>query len=178
MTTRASDRGFAVIELILIAGIIPLFLFAFAGVFASSGALADDARLRLRAQEDLRRNLESITNVLRECDSATLDNFVNDKTENPYFQRVTGADAWGRVHAGEEEIRWIPYTTGPEGVASPGYLAHVQAGVPVILADRVPGGSFTVVREGLALRVTLETWYSVENTLVVAQGSTEVTLRN
>ena len=55
---------------------------------------------------------------------------------------------------------------------------HVRGGTERLVADRVPGGSFTVFWDEGTLVVELSTYYVVDNHLELVQGRTGVAVRN
>jgi len=176
---RTARSGFTLLEVVLAATLMAAFLLGFGRVFASSEDLAKDSRLCLRAQEDLRRNLEAVANVLRDVEFETLDGFdLAGVATAPSFARVTGADAFGRTYDSREAIAWRPVPGPVPGVAQPGRLVHVRGGRETLLANRVPAQGFRVeMREG-TLVIRISTYYAADNASTVVHGATGVAVRN
>jgi hypothetical protein len=177
--TANARAGFSLVELLLGSTLMIMFLLAFGRVFASSESLAQDSRMTLRANEDLRRNLEAVANVLRDADFDTLEGFdLSGEATTPSFARVTGADAYGKTYGSVESIAWRPAAAPVRGVARPGYLVHVVDGEETVIADRVPAYGFKLVMEDGTLVIRISTYYAVDGAHTQVHGATGVALRN
>ena len=178
-TTRHAHAGWTLWETMVGTSILALATLAFTNVFISTEDLVRDGRTKHRAEENLRRNLEAIANVLRDIEADSIDGFDEaGRSTNPSFARVTGADRLGRTYGPAEELRWSPSTGHVPGVESPGRIVHVQDGLERLIADRVPEGSFSVFWDSGALVVEIATYYVVDNHLELVQGRTGVAVRN
>ena len=140
----------------------------------------DDSRVRHRAEERLRRNVEAVANVLRGADIDTVSGFdaTGRAIDTVYFARLHTVDRDGPIYVGAESIEWRADATPVDGVANPGRLVHVLDGVESVLATRVPEGGFETRFDDGALVIRLQTYYSSEGRAEVAQGETAVSLRN
>jgi Tfp pilus assembly protein PilX len=179
-TTRPHpQRGWTLWETLIGISIIALLALTFSRVFNSSERLATETRTRHRAEESLRRNLEALANVLRDADVGTLDGFDSDgESTNPSFARITNVDATGPVYSPVEELRWTSSSASVPGVVAPGRVVHVRNGTERLVANNVPSGGFSVVRQAGALVLRVQTYYAVNGHLEWAQGTTAVALRN
>ena len=178
-TRRARQSGFTMIEVAIASVFVALTFAVFGEVFSSTSGLSRESRGNLRAQEELRRNLEAVANVLRGVDIDTLDGFDADgRATQPEFQRVTGADAYGRTYDGAEQLYWQS-APSVDGISNPGRVVHAKGAVVTMIADRVPQGGFVVVLDGTRLVVQLSTYYvTSERATVTVSGETAVSLRN
>lgn len=178
-TRTRHQGGWTLWETVVAINLVAIALTVFGGIFASSDSLVRETRARHRAEENLRRNLESLANVLRAADKTTLDGFdAQGMSTNLFFARVTGVDEIGPTYGPGEELRWVASMSPVPGVPSPGRVVHVSDGVERIVADRVPQGSFSAWLEGGALVVQVRTYYAVDNQIAEVKGSTAVALRN
>ena len=118
--------------------------------------------------------------MLRGADLSTLSGLDSDwSSDNPSFARVIGADMSNRLYGPTEELRWIASTREADGVEHPGAVWLVSATGQRLMADRVPQGGFEVRLDGSTLVVTLTTYYTTrDQTTVLAEGNTAITLRN
>ena len=179
MKTRRTEAGWTLWETIVGMSLLALAILAFTNVFGSTEDLVRDGRAKHRAEENLRRNLEAIANVLRDIEAESIDGFDEEgRSTNPSFARVTGADRLGRIYGPSEELRWSASTGSVPGVDAPGRIVHVRGGAERLLADRVPEGSFSVFWDKGALVVELATYYVVDNHLELVRGRTGVAVRN
>lgn len=179
MSQPHGQAGWTLWETIVGASLLALAMVAFGSVFSSTEDLVRDGRAKHRAEENLRRNLEAIANVLRDVDADSIDGFdEGGRSTNPSFARITGADRLGRIYGPLEELRWSAAGTAVPGVESPGRIVHVRDGNARLLADRVPEGSFSVFWERGTLVVEVSTYYVVDNHLELVQGRTGVAVRN
>jgi hypothetical protein len=177
---RRNQAGFTVVEVAVASIFVALTFAVFGEVFSSTSGLSRESRATLRAQEELRRNLEAVANVLRGVDIDTLEGFDGDGVATtPEFQRVTGADAFGRTYAGGEQLLWQSAPGTADGIQNPGRVVHSKAGETTLIADRVPQGGFRVVLDGTRLVIQLSTYYTTsERSTVTVSGETAVSLRN
>lgn len=182
MTGRSSrnTRGYTIVELLLVVGVIPILLAAVGNVFVSSEGLVQKSRANLRAHEELRRNLEAIANVVRDADIDTVGGFDDTGWAcQPTFAKVVGADLTDRIYEGPQQLRWVPTAQDVDDVASPGAVVHVNDGTTRIVATRVPEGGFKVRLEGGRLKIRMSTYYATSaRQLAQVTGETSVALRN
>jgi hypothetical protein len=179
--SRAANRqgGWTLWETIVGMSLIAMALLAFGNVFSSTETLVRDGRAQHRADESLRRNLEAIANVLRDVEKETLAGFdAYGRSSNPSFARVVGADRVGLLYGPSEELRWTASTGSVPGVETPGRVVHVVDGVERLVADRVPGGTFSVFWEEDTLVVEVTTYYVVDNHVEFVRGRTGLAIRN
>jgi len=179
MGLHRTQAGFGALEFAIVVGITALFLATFSDVFSTSDELAHLSRVNHRAQEELRRNLEAVANVLRGAELDSIEGFDEDGTAtNPTFGRVVGVDAVGRIYDGAEELRWVATSEKVNGVTSPGEILHIRDGVKTVVARKVPKDGFRLSVEAGTLAVWLQTYYTAEHETQVVAGETAVSLRN
>lgn len=172
--------GHTLLELLIVVSIFALFGAVFTDGFASSSALVDDSRVRHRADERLRRNMEAVANLLRGADIDTVTGFASNgiAVDQLHFARVDTVDRDGPIYVGTESIEWRAEGGSVDGVANPGRLVWVLDGVETIIATRVPRYSFEAEFGAGALMIRMSTYYSREGRVSVARGETAVALRN
>ena len=176
---HSQQGGWTLLETLVSAVILSIALLTFLDVFSSSTRLTRDTRAKHRAEETLRRNLESVANLVREADAGTVDGFdAAGVSTNPTFARVEGADENGRIYSATEQLKWKASSSEVPGVSAPGRVVHVRDGSETLIADRVPSGGFSVWFDGDALVVKVRTYYAVDGHLEMATGTTSVALRN
>ena len=142
---RERDAGFTFIEIAISLSILLSFLAVMSGLLTSTDELSKTSHIRTRAVAEHRRNLESLSSVLRTADIRTLKGFdTNGVASNPMFNRVTGVDIADLALAEEEEIVWRRSAQRVNGVVDAGALWLVSKADERILADRVPQGGFQV----------------------------------
>lgn len=177
--TARTQAGWTLWETMVAVSLLALVLLVFTELFVTSESLVRDTRAKHRAEETLRRNLEALSNVVRDVALSSVDGFDDDGVAtNPTFSRVTGADTTGQIYSALEELQWRPSGVPVRGVTSPGQVLHVRGGVAVLVADRVPDGGFSVWVDGKTLVLEVRTYYVVRDHLEVVAGSTAVALRN
>lgn len=174
------SRGFTFLELMICVSITVLVLFILLAFIDSSNEVVSENRVRIRATAQLRRNLVAVTNVLRGIDVYTLHGFDEDSSsENPRFQRVTGAELDQRSYGPVEELRWIASSQAVDGVAQPGGIYLVTPTDSALLADRVPQGGFHLRQDGNTIAVTLTTYYTIgPHRSKSVTGRTAIQMRN
>ncbi len=179
MQARERQAGWTLWETIVGVNIVAMALVVFGGVFSSTETLVRDGRAKHRAEEELRRNLEALANVLRGADVETLDGFdATGRSANPTFAKVTGADEIGRTYGPSEELRWSASAGAIPGVNAPGKVVLVRNGVEQVIADRVPGGAFSVRWEEGTLIVEVSTYHVINNHTELVRGRTAIAVRN
>lgn len=173
-------RGYTLIEVALAAAFIPLLVGAVAKVVSSSSGLAEESRAELRAHEELRKNLESVANVLRTADIRTFDGFdANGNASAPIFACVVGATAEGRTYGGTEQLVWRAVGAEVHGVERPGVIIHTKNGKERVVARNVPLGGFRVRFEGGTLVIRMSAYYLTSSRkLAQVWAETAVALRN
>ena len=179
-TPRSRVRGYTLIEVLLAAAFIPFLVTAVAKVVSSSGGLAEESRAELHAHEELRKNLESVANVVRTVDIDTLDGFDdNGIASAPSFSRVVGADVEGRVYAGSEQLLWLSIPDDVDGVQHPGVVVHRKGGTDRVIARHVPLGGFRCELEAGTLVIRMSSYYLTSSKkLAQVSAETSVALRN
>lgn len=173
-------RGYTLIEVALAAAFIPLLVGAAAKVVSSSGGLAEESRAALHAHEELRKNLESVANVVRTADIDTFDGFdTNGMATAPTFACVCGATEMGRVYGGAEQLEWRAVGDVVHGVERPGAIVHTKDGKERVVARNVPLGGFNVRFEGGTLVIRMSAYYlTTSRKLAQVWAETAVALRN
>lgn len=176
----AQQSGFTLIELAIASLVISLILGAMSTLLASTTELSKTGHINTRAVAEHRRNLESLSSVLRTVDIRSLGGFDGEgRARTPTFSRVTGVDMVDVTVADPEHIVWRSKPTPVEGVWNAGALWLVSDSEERIVADRVPAGQFEVRQEGAVLAIRLTTYYAVDNRHVTSITSeTAVKLRN
>jgi len=177
---RRRHGGYTLIEIALAAAFIPLLVGAVAKIVSSSSGLAEESRAALRAHDELRKNLESVANVLRTADIDTFDGFdANGNASAPTFACVVGANETSRVYGGSEQLVWRAVGTEVDGVERPGVIVHVKNGKERVVARNVPLGGFRVRFEGGTLVIRMSAYYLTSSSkLAQVQAETAVALRN
>ena len=180
MGARTSTRGFTFIELVVVIFLMSAIWLAALTVFESSDSMVQDARVRLRAEAQHRRDLQALTNYLREADISTLAGFDLDGIAvEPSIARVTGADLWDRTYGPTETLRWVAYEQAVDGLGNGGEIQAVTAGGSEVLCDRVLQNGFNIEQQGRNLVLNLTTYYRTDRGRVTTvTGSTVVALRN
>ena len=173
-------RGYTLIEVLLAAAFIPILVGTVAKVVSSSGGLAEESRAELHAHEELRKNLESVANVVRTVDIETLDGFdANGIATEPSFARVVGADEDGRIYDGSEQLLWISVPDDVDGVQHPGVVVHRKDGEDQVVARHVPLGGFRMELEAGTLVIRMSSYYLTSSSkLVQVSAETSVAMRN
>jgi type II secretory pathway pseudopilin PulG len=180
MMRRRRQRGFTFVETTIVSAIVVALITSFGRAFATSDGVMRESRVALRANEELRRNLDSIANCLRGASAASLGNFgVGSTSTAPSFQCVTGVNASGAyVLDTPQTMQWRAPQTG-SGVDSAGQVVIVRGGVTKPIASHVPSGGFQAILEGSSLRVHLTTTYKTSQGKTATQsGDVSVFLRN
>lgn len=177
---RSRSRGYTLIEVVLAAAFVPILITAVAKIVSSSGGLAEESRAELHAHEELRKNLESIANVVRTVDIETLDGFDgNGIATEPTFARVVGADQEGRLYDGTEQLLWISIPDEVRGVPRPGVVVHRKAGKDRVVARHVPLGGFQMELEAGTVVIRMASYYLTSSSkLAQVSAETSVALRN
>jgi type II secretory pathway pseudopilin PulG len=173
---RTSQAGFTFIETTLVAVIFVGLVGMFGRAFSTSDGVMRESRAALRANEDLRRNLDSIANSLRGASASSLANFAADSTSTaPSYKCVTGLDSTGACVLGAAQtLQW----QADSGTSKPGRLVLVSGGVSTTIARGVPTGGFKAFLEGNSLRVQLSTRYTTARGNTTITGDVSVSLRN
>lgn len=180
MNPARSRLGYTLIEVLLAAAFIPILVGAVAKVVSSSGGLAEDSRAEMHAHEELRKNLESVANVIRTADIETLGGFDgNGLATEPTFARVIGADVEGRLYAGTEKLLWVSVPDDVDGVAHPGVVVHRKGGSDKVVARHVPLGGFRMELEAGTVVIRMSSYYLTSSKkLAQVTAETSVALRN
>jgi hypothetical protein len=150
---------------------------------STTTSLASESRVQARAHEELRRNLDALSNALRGASYDSLGGFDKDGVATaPVFQRASGYDTTGVTLDSAQTLQWRSTSTreSVEGVSAPGELVLVQDGVTTTLAKSVPAGGFEATLVGNRLKVRLTTYCTGGSTGCTASvsGETTVSLRN
>ena len=179
-SARSLSRGYTLVEVLLAAAFIPILITAVAKVVSSSGGLAEESRAELHAHEELRKNLESVANVIRTVDIETLDGFdSNDIATAPTFARVVGADQDGRLYDGGEQLLWVAVPDEVRGVPRPGVIVHRKGGTDQVVARHVPLGGFQLELEAGTVVIRMSSYYLTSSSkLAQVSAETSVALRN
>jgi prepilin-type N-terminal cleavage/methylation domain-containing protein len=166
--SRASRRlpagaGFTLVELMVVVAIFATTMVLYAEIFSRSTSFEQESRSMLRADEDCRRSLEHIRNILRGAyypDTNALSPAVPsplpagiaaapvgvlEQAWGLRFRRVTGFGVSGPTFGPWERMRWRPLAPATvDGVAEPG---------EVVLETSLTGGDPWVFSELVAPRV-------------------------
>jgi prepilin-type N-terminal cleavage/methylation domain-containing protein len=173
------QRGFTMIEMMIVVSLLGLSLATITGVFKTSSNLASDSRATLRVHEEHRRNLECIATKLRAGKLDTFTNFVGGSSTNPFFECVVGVDQDGLLTAGPEELLWAQAPQPVDNVGIVGTVRHKCATGSTLVADRVPKDGFSVRMDGDNVIVRLTTYYTTsEGKTALLTGETAVFVRN
>lgn len=177
---RSGQSGFTFLEVTLASTIALAALGAVVSLFGSTQNLTQDTRAHVRATSEHRRNLLSLSNLLRNVDIDTLEGFDESGiATEPTFQRVTGADLVDRSYAGVERLVWEPAPGAVWDIDRPGVVSLITPTEKRVVAVNVPAGGFSLRLEGRTLAVRLTTYYSLgdRNTAQVT-SETAVSMRN
>jgi prepilin-type N-terminal cleavage/methylation domain-containing protein len=173
------QRGFTMIEMMIVVSLLGLSMATITGVFRSSSNLAADSRATLRVHEEHRRNLECIATKLRAAKLDSFTNFVAGSSTHPYFECVIGVDQDGLLTAGPEELLWAQAPQPVDNVGIVGTVRHQGATGSTLVADRVPKDGFSVRMDGDNVIVRLTTYYTTsEGKTALLTGETAVFVRN
>ena len=187
MTRRTpSQAGFTFVEMMIGVVVFVIVMWAMTSLLGSTSDLSETSHVHTRAVAEHRRNLESLSSVLRVADIRSLGGFVpEDPTAiprvatQPSFNRVTGVDRFDMTLAPTERILWRPSPQPVNGIANPGALWLIGDGEARVVADRVPQGGFELRQEGAVLAIRLTTYYATDADRTTSITSeTAVTLRN
>jgi prepilin-type N-terminal cleavage/methylation domain-containing protein len=152
-------RGFTLIEVMVATAILGTILLLFTEVFQRSSSLEGDSRAVLHADDDCRRSLEYIRNILRGAYYPDT-NAMTPPVPNPLpagispapvgavehawglvFRRVTGITPAGPAFGPWERMRWRPLAPGTvDGVTEAGEVVRetsVAGGDPWVFAEVV-----------------------------------------
>jgi type II secretory pathway pseudopilin PulG len=178
--TRRRQAGFTLLEAMIAISFVLMMMTGFGHVFARSNGVADQSYSTVRAHEEHDRNLRAVADILRCASWDSVGGFAADGTSTaPWFCRVIGSDAKGRVMDAPETLSWRAVSKTVHGVTNPGELVVTKNGESTVVASRVPQGGFVVRQNGNTLRVTLTTYYSASNRIVTSvSGDVSVSLRN
>ena len=174
--------GFTFFEVVIAGTLLLAAVSVFATVMGSTDRLTRESHVHTRVTTEHRRNLHNIANHLNTAWIESLDGF-DEKGEATLlrFQRAVSQNDDGAVYGPEEAITWAP-VPGIPNVAGrvAGRVVLVRPGQPpVLMADRVPQGTFLIRQEGRNLIVRLGTYYRTTNEqLVQVTSETSVMLRN
>ena len=180
MRGRAQQSGFTLLEAAVGVTITAMLLTTASAVLGTTNALVQGEDERLESVSAMRSGLETIANVLRAADAASLDGFdAFDVAAAPTFRRVTGAAGDTPTLGPVEWIEWRAGGAAAQGVAQPGAVWLDTPAGDRVLVENVPANGFEVVRQGRSLAVRLET-YVVKDTGEAARATRwiVVSLRN
>ena len=197
------QAGFTFLEMMIAIAVGTIVMWIMTSVVATTGELNKESRIQTRAHAEHRRNLESLSTIIREIDNRTLTeangfDLVTGVATAPSFQRVSGI---GQVvsHRETENLVWRPSPRPVDGVANPGAVWLVSPSGERMVADRVPQDGFALRRQivplegpvdpkdpphpeehfGSLLTIRLTTYYSIGTDDVTSVTSeTGVVLRN
>lgn len=177
--TRA-QAGFTFVEVAIAIVIFSIVMWAMTSMLGTTSELSKTSHIQTRAMAEHRRNLESLSSVLRTADIRSLSGFdVDGRATEPTFNRVTGVDRVDLTLADPERIAWRPSPAPVNGVANAGALWLVTDTDARVVADRVPQGGFELRQEGAVLAIRLTTYYATDSLRTTSITSeTAVTLRN
>src|SRR5262245_25970537 len=177
---RRRTAGFTIIEMVFTIAIFSAISVWFARTLTATTSLSADSVLVLRAQEEHRRNLDSLANALRGASYASLTGFDATGTSTaPGCSCATGYEAGGAVLDAPMQLSWQATKLPVRGVTKPGEVVGVQGGVTKKLATRVPSGGFKAILVGNTMRIQLTTYYSTSaGKTVTVSGEASVSLRN
>jgi len=154
--------------------VVGLAVIVFFGVFARMQDARHDAYANRGARENLQRNLELLSGVLRDADISTLDGFDQRGLSSGFsFRRRDRAGYPGP----REFLRWAPSEESAPGIRAPGRIVHVQDGLESVVAEHVPAGAFLASLDAGMLVLQLSTYGVYEDRTQLARGSTAVLLR-
>jgi prepilin-type N-terminal cleavage/methylation domain-containing protein len=180
MRNAHRQRGFTVLEASVVLAVFGGLLTLVARSFTATNGLVNDTQAEVRAQDEARRDLQAIADVLRGAAVTSLSGFdATSVATDLTFQRATGAVGGVATFDAAEEMTWQPATAPVNGVANPGQVVVTQGGVSRVLATRVAGGGFSVLQQGNTLVVRLSTYYSTAARVTkTLSTSTSISLRN
>jgi len=175
-----SQRGFTMIEVVIVSVIALASLGAMGALVGSAQDLTDDTRTNTRATAEHRKNLRVLSNLLRSVDINTLQGFDDDgRATEPTFLRVSGVDLDDRSYLADERLVWKPDAKPVWGVERPGAVYLETSGGDRIVARNVPANGFALRQEGATLAIELTTYYSLgERRTFHVTSETAVSLRN
>jgi len=148
-------------------------------VLGTTERLSTDTRTHTFAAKEHRKNLQALTNVLRNVDLRTVSGLESGQSTALSFKRVSGADGLDRTYEAVERIEWRPMQGEVWSVKFPGHLFLVGSGGERRIAKNVPAGGFQVRQEGSTLAVRLTTFYTTgQERTVQTTSETAISLRN
>ena len=175
------SRGFTFFETLIVVVLVALFIGLGVGLSRSALGLSDADRQTSQLLSDHRRNLERLTNVLRNADASTLVG-IDAKTgvaTDLYFQRPLGAKDGVRILGPEERLVWTPSPTPVSGIPYPGDVYLVGPGTRELAAARVPRDAMRISLSGRSLAVRVTTYHPIGGLEALWVSSTiRVRMRN
>lgn len=174
------ESGFSLVETMVASGLVLGLAMVIGSVFAATAGVCRQSKVVLQANEDQRRNLDALANLLRAAASDTFSGFsANGTSAAPSFQCVTGADAAGRTLDATQVVTWRANGDNVPGLTNPGELVVTKGGVATVIARRVPGDGFLVTLLGSTLKIELTTYaYGSDRRVATVSGEVAIALRN
>lgn len=177
--SKRTQAGFTIINLLISIPIMVMMLLALGKSYDRTQEINVETRRHLRANEDLRRNLEALANVLRGVDIDTFGGVdAQGVSTTPTFAHVVGADKNGQVLGPTQSITWEAADEElPTGVRG-GNLIHTMDGDRNLIAARVPEDGFRLRLDSGVIHIECQTYYVIRGQQALARGETAVLPRN
>lgn len=128
-----------------------------------------------------RRNIDSLSAILRGVPIETLTNFGADGLSMaPQFSRSLDIVNGLPQPTAQAQLMWLANSEAVAGVTSPGAVWLIEGGAMRLAAANVPGQGFAVEQDGKRLIIRLTTYYPGrnENETVLRNSTTVVWPRN
>ncbi|MDJ0520568.1 MAG: type II secretion system protein [Planctomycetota bacterium] len=181
MNNASSQRGYTMFEVVIVVSMMAIAVLSLHTWLDRTRWLEKDARARMDVERELRLNLQSVANILRNADESTLQAFDgNGVATRPQFRRIVDAAAGVEIRGNAALLEWRSSNRVVEGVERPGDLYLVEGASSRVVAKQVPEGGFRVIRESDMLEIELSTYArgTEANTALEVSGHAVVLLRN
>lgn len=179
---RRPRSGFALVEVVLAAGLTLVALGAVVATSSTTLSLWGTASRQSRLEETVAGTLARIAEELRFSDSSTLVVSAQDGSSRLDFRVATGFDAGTESAVWSSLVTWVvsasPVDADGDGAADEWRLERQQDGASVILCDHLPAGGFTALSVDGRLDLTLTLVGNDRGRAIRASATTAVTPRN
>lgn len=170
---RPSARGFTLFEILVAVAVLAAMMAAFGRAFVGASRLSSVSRVRMRAEADHRRSLESLAARLRSVEVEALGEVdAHGEARTLTYRAVTGHDGRSRIRGPREQLEWRPGTRDGAVV-----VVHEDGTVEPV-APGVRQGGFGVELVGNELVVRLTTDAVGDGGPGFVAGTVAVALRN